>query len=379
MKILTYSYTPSAGGLGSWTSAKSPTSSHAFGGFSVLDDDTVLLAGGYTPSGYVSTAERYSPSTNSWVAAGIVPTPRSQSMTVKVPSGVLMLGGQFSTTAMTDVDFYNPTTNSWTSMTPMLSARHDATAVYLSTGYVYVAGGGVATAELYDLKSDRWFSTDTLTKPRTYHTSTVLLDGSVLLAGGQTTPGFDVTPPTNTVIRYRQSNIGEMCTYTAECSVGTCTGGFCTAATTDSGPTDTGIAPDSGVSGDTGSTSDSGVSSDTGSSDTGGSSTDAGVTDTGSTTSDSGTADSDSKDSAVGHDSTSDSGTSADAGDSGVNCDDADADDPNAKKCFGPAVEWPDGYFRCSCETAPSKTGAGWGLGAMALLGVVLIRRRRTV
>jgi hypothetical protein len=42
----------------------------------------------------------------------------------------------------------------------------------------------LATAELYDTRSGSWTATESMDSPREYHTTTLLLDGTVLVAGG---------------------------------------------------------------------------------------------------------------------------------------------------------------------------------------------------
>jgi hypothetical protein len=54
---------------------------------------------------------------------------------------------------------------------------------------VLVTGGNdafaaVATAELFDLSTSSWIPAGSMTTARTAHTATVLLDGTVLIAGG---------------------------------------------------------------------------------------------------------------------------------------------------------------------------------------------------
>ncbi len=66
----------------------------------------------------------------------------------------------------------------------MAVARTGQTATLLPDGKVLVAGGGTASAELYDPQTGTWTPTGTLSVARTHHTATLLADGTVLVAGG---------------------------------------------------------------------------------------------------------------------------------------------------------------------------------------------------
>ena len=80
-------------------------------------------------------------------------------------------------------------TGSWTAAASMTSLRSSPTATRLVDGRVLVVGGEgdssrASTAELYDSSTGTWASAGTLNEPRTLHVAVRLADGRVLVAGG---------------------------------------------------------------------------------------------------------------------------------------------------------------------------------------------------
>jgi N-acetylneuraminic acid mutarotase len=93
----------------------------------------------------------------------------------------------------------------------MVTARYTHSATLLPNGEVLVAGGvfgvdihGVitcdASAELYNPTTGQWTTTGNMSKPRCYHTATLLTDGTVLAAAGGT-----ITSPDNSAEIYDPS------------------------------------------------------------------------------------------------------------------------------------------------------------------------------
>lgn len=79
----------------------------------------------------------------------------------------------------------------WSSaLAPMPLPVHYFTATRLNNGLVLVAGGfagggSTSSAWLYNPATDLWAPTGTMSLPRSSHTATLLLDGRVLVTGGQ--------------------------------------------------------------------------------------------------------------------------------------------------------------------------------------------------
>ena len=85
----------------------------------------------------------------------------------------------------------SPRPASWAATGSMITARAQLTATLLADGRVLAAGGnsadykGLASAELYDPNTGLWSATGSMSQARWRHTATLLLDGSVLVTGGE--------------------------------------------------------------------------------------------------------------------------------------------------------------------------------------------------
>jgi hypothetical protein len=192
----------------SWTTTGDPAEGRYGQSATLLNDGTVLVAGGSTggsSSPYAPTVsvELYDPRSGSWTATASMSTPRSgHTATLLLDGTVLVAGGDASSTgaSLASAELYDPATGSWTAVGPMTEARAGQTAVRLSDGRVLVAGGsgssgsfeGIASAELFDPATVSWTAAENMHEGRYGATATLLLDGTVLVAGGN---GGDVYDP----------------------------------------------------------------------------------------------------------------------------------------------------------------------------------------
>ena len=131
----------------------------------------------------------------SWHAVGNMVTPHAYHTATLLPDGrVLVAGGlvndRLDGRGSASAELFDPGSASWTATTAMARARWGHTATLLLDGTVLVAGGylsgGVlrATAELYDAKTGRWTATGSMNRGRGGQTATLLPDGRVLVVGG---------------------------------------------------------------------------------------------------------------------------------------------------------------------------------------------------
>lgn len=83
---------------------------------------------------------------------------------------------------------YLPASGMWISAGTMLISRTDHTASLLLNGKVLIAGGQngspFASTEVYDPAFNTWIPASSMQEARSYHVARELLDGKVLVAGG---------------------------------------------------------------------------------------------------------------------------------------------------------------------------------------------------
>jgi hypothetical protein len=152
----------------------------------LLPDGRVLVAGGGTDNQRFDTAELYDPDTGTWTATAPMNSPKAGPRATLLRDGKVLVTGNDWVTGpgyVTSAEVYDPATGTWTSTGDF--ARPGAnyrSATLLSDGTVLVADD--YGAELYDPDTGSWTTTG---YPLRGHDSrpTLLLDGTVLVAGGR--------------------------------------------------------------------------------------------------------------------------------------------------------------------------------------------------
>ena len=172
----------------------------------LLPDGLVLVAGGILMAGdepedddLLASAELFDPATGTWSAVPDMARGRGYHQAVLLCNGsVLVTGGwvKGDPGQGEQLDFdelYDPANGTWRATGSMDAWRGGGTTdTLLPDGTVLAAGGAIdkngsrllASAELYDPSSGMWTATVNMHQARTYYTATLLLDGTVLVAGG---------------------------------------------------------------------------------------------------------------------------------------------------------------------------------------------------
>lgn len=173
----------------------------AFHTMTVLGDGRVLIVGGHTTADAPLLAEIFDPVTESFSPVPTAFPMRALHAALTAPDGsVLVLGGEMvqppsHDPVPTDSALrYDPARNEFRELHPLTMARSGARAVMLPGGSALVFGGrsadgvAVARAERFDPAGGSVRVAD-LPDPRVGHTATRLIDGRVLIAGGEGSSG----------------------------------------------------------------------------------------------------------------------------------------------------------------------------------------------
>jgi hypothetical protein len=180
---------------GSWTPARHMIDARFGATATLLRNGKLLLAGGATSEGVYADEELYDPRSGSWSATGSMNRDRGKFTATLLLDGTVLVAGSFKRSA----ELYDPASGSWAVTGTMAEARSNyPTATHLLDGRVLLTGGGcgcpadevsLASAEMYDPASRTWVLIDDGLRARSSYTATLLLDGSVLFAGGSDTNG----------------------------------------------------------------------------------------------------------------------------------------------------------------------------------------------
>lgn len=167
----------------------------------VLANGKVLVTGGlggtndqFVQFGKRTAAQLYDPVTAAWFpAASMVAARSAHTATLLSDGSVLVVGrpnpGQIYGNEAPET--YQPLADKWAATGPIpVSPTFGHTSTLLPDGRVLVAGGNTASdatgaTALYDHITRRWSAGDVLSTSRRNHTATLLDDGRVLVAGGE--------------------------------------------------------------------------------------------------------------------------------------------------------------------------------------------------
>ena len=183
---------------GVWSPIASMTIPRVFATATVLQDGRVLVVGGEVPGEprFTATAEIYDPATDAWSPAASMTVQRGWHVSIRLLDGrVLVVGGdQGGTLDPASAEIYTPATNSWTAAGYLPGGVWQPSVALLPNGQVLVAGGGAgipgtsgfarSQAHRYDATSNTWTRVPDMAVPRVAASALTLDDGRVLVSGG---------------------------------------------------------------------------------------------------------------------------------------------------------------------------------------------------
>jgi hypothetical protein len=181
---------------GTWTVTGGPTSPVGGKNAALLLDGQVLAIG----QSFNAPSELYSPSSGTWSATGAAGITTLNVITPRLSSGEVLATSGFISgkRAESAAALYDPSTGQFTYLSgPCQCAAFNG--ALLQTGEVLVAGGTIVvpgnpypsyqtikSAELWDPSTQAWTTTGNLNGSRSGQSMTVLQNGEVLVAGGET-------------------------------------------------------------------------------------------------------------------------------------------------------------------------------------------------
>jgi N-acetylneuraminic acid mutarotase len=175
---------------GQWTAAGNVAIGREAHTTTLLADGRVLVAGGIANSAIHASAEIYDPVANSWARTGDMTVPREfHSATLLHDGRVLIVGGLNDSGPLATSELFDPRTGVFTPGPSMLFARLRHEAVLLPDGRVVVVLGPVlpyftSTTEIFDPSRNAFQQGPWLQNGRSDGRAVLLSTGDVLVTGG---------------------------------------------------------------------------------------------------------------------------------------------------------------------------------------------------
>lgn len=178
---------------GEWSQTGNMVAGHRAGHTAtLLPDGRVLVVGGDTDE--LASSEYFDSRTGTWSTGGDLSSMRVDHTATLLPDGtVLVVGGRAGSAAdanqLQTAELYDHASQQWTETTDEMSVARDThTATLMSDGTVLIAGGNTdqTRAERYDPTSRTWLPSGDMSVSRRYHAATLLPTGKVLVTGGLT-------------------------------------------------------------------------------------------------------------------------------------------------------------------------------------------------
>jgi len=190
-------------GTGTWMLVDSMSRARYGHTAALLPNGAVLSAGGAGPRGdlvYTVRAEMFDPHSGLWKNVDALATPRGFHTAVLLNNGNVLVAGGLTLPAnspnrTTTVELFQTSSSKWV-FTGSMAVPRSAGAyggALLSDGRFFIAGGRTDTAELYSPNTGTWELLANMAVSRSFHTVTLLMNGTLLVTGGENANGFIAT------------------------------------------------------------------------------------------------------------------------------------------------------------------------------------------
>lgn len=176
----------------------------------LLPDGRALIAGGEGPNGVLGTTEIYQPDGTFVPGPSLLQTRKAHTCTVLGDGRVLVAGGVNESGLATTAEILDAAATQWVLTASAGMPRFNHTATLMAGDKVLLAGGETATGPTAALE---WFDpvstridplNGSLSTPKTRHAAALAADGSVLISGGW--DGFGLRPNVDRV--YADGSLG---------------------------------------------------------------------------------------------------------------------------------------------------------------------------
>lgn len=169
----------------------------------MLADGRVLIVGGKNEylqpilsMNALASAEIYDPRLGTFTSAGTLASARTGHTATLLNNGTVLIAGGANSGVLASTEIYNPSAGQFLAGPSMNMPRTNHAAAMLPNGQVVLVGGipvvpqvyvGYAptpTAEVYDPLKNSFTFTASMSEGRFWHTATSLIDGRILVVGG---------------------------------------------------------------------------------------------------------------------------------------------------------------------------------------------------
>lgn len=149
---------------------------------------------------YTVRSEVFNPYSGLWKNVNSITTPRGFHTVVLLNNGNVLVAGGLTLPANSPnrtatAELFVTSSSKWTSTGSMSVPRSAAAygGALLSNGRFFIAEGRTDTAEVYSPNTGIWELLSNMAVSRSFHTVTLLSNGTILVSGGENADGFIAT------------------------------------------------------------------------------------------------------------------------------------------------------------------------------------------